>query len=81
MRSKDIVSKHCNPYGTCDAEGLTAAQDGKTAVTVSTTAFGVGGALVAGGIALLVFGPSKTAPQPSVGVGRDGAQVGLGGTF
>lgn len=69
--------EHCDPEGTCDAEGLEAADDGKTLSAVSTATFVIGLAAIATGIALVVFDDDETSTALAIGPGH----VSLRGTF
>ena len=86
-RSKwnDAKANNCNEQLACDAEGVALVDDARSAGNISTVAFAVGGAAIAGA-AVLWF---VTAPAPAdaevVGlspvIGPDGAGLAISGTF
>lgn len=81
LNDRETVRKHCDANATCDAEGLAAARQGSTASTVATTSVGVGGALLAAGIGVLLWGPTREVPRASVSASANGAELRIGGTF
>ena len=94
IAQKGIVSTHCNAATrTCDSTAaLNAVSTGRTASTVSTAAFVIGAAALAGGVVLIVLGaPDKgagTEAQPAVGalkvrgmVAPGGGAIGVSGAF
>jgi hypothetical protein len=86
---KNTVDQHCTPG--CDNPGLDASRDGKTFATVSTISFVAGGALLVGGVVLVLVAPkpermTSTGVRAdgrtiSLGVRADGRTISLGGTF
>jgi len=58
----DEAASHCRPENPklCDADGVSLGDDAKSAATLSTVAFVVGGAAIAGGIILYVTAPKET---------------------
>lgn len=80
------VESHCRSYPNgCDGEGMSQADSAKSAATLSTIAFAVGAAGVAGGAILWLTAPPASretgaAPIP-LRVGFDGRQLLLRGTF
>ena len=60
IASSDKGRAHCDAGGYCDADALASARRHATA---STIGFVAGGILIAGGMALVVFGPSGDAPR------------------
>jgi tetratricopeptide (TPR) repeat protein len=56
----DIAHEACDGNACVTLRGVDAAKDAKRAATVSTVAFIAGGALLVGGAALLIFGPSES---------------------
>lgn len=66
----------CRPEG-CTNTGIDADKDARDAATFSTIGFAAGGALLAGGLVLVLTAPSSN----SVRVGTTGRAVVLGGTF
>ena len=81
--SKNDDSKaHCRTAHLCDSTGLALRDDAKDAATISTIAFAAGGALAAGGVALLVFAPSnKERGKVSVKLAPNVAAVEFGGSW
>jgi hypothetical protein len=75
---KNTVDQHCTP--TCDGPGLDASRDGKTFSTVSTVSFVAGGALLVGGIVLVLVAP-KPDRAASLGVRVSDRTISLGGAF
>lgn len=65
----------CDAQSYCDSQGLELRRDAISAATVSTVAFVVGGALVAGGAALILVAPG--ARDPGAGSGGRPAGVAL----
>ncbi len=63
--NNDAALGHCGGGTICDAEGVALTQDAQSAATVSTIAFGVGGAAVLTGVILFFTAPKKTSP-PSI---------------
>jgi hypothetical protein len=90
MAMGDKNGAHCDASGACDPSGLSSAN---SAATVSTVGFIAGGVLLAGGAALVLFGPSDGAPAaaaPATGgatlkvaplVGSRDAGLVLGGSW
>jgi hypothetical protein len=81
--SESDSNAHCKGI-LCDQMGVDDRQSARTSGTVSTIAFVAGGALVAGGVALILTAPASPKAQafwlaPQVGVGRSGLV--LGGAF
>jgi hypothetical protein len=83
-KENDALDNHCPHQPLCDAQGVRLGQDAKSAATVSTIAFAVGGAALAGGIVLFFTAPRLDAPDaPSPGVAiravpmRGGATLGV----
>ncbi|MFI5308757.1 MAG: type IV pilus biogenesis/stability protein PilW [Polyangiales bacterium] len=71
---------HCNPYPYCGAEGQRLGDRAKTSATISTIAFAIGAAGIAGGIVLWVNAPSKhSESQASVAFGP--GSVALRGSY
>ncbi len=67
------AKSHCNPYPYCGESGVSKSHDARSAATVSTVAFVVGGAALAGG-ALLWFTAPKAPSEAGVafGIGPNG---------
>jgi len=59
MAMGDKNGAHCDASGACDPGKLS---DANSAATISTVGFIAGGVLLAGGAALVLFGPSGSAP-------------------
>jgi hypothetical protein len=59
MAMSDKNGAHCDASGACDPGKLS---DANSAATISTVGFIAGGVLLAGGAALVLFGPSGSAP-------------------
>ena len=59
MAMSDKNGAHCDASGACDPGKLS---DANSAATISTVGFIAGGVLLAGGAALVIFGPSGSAP-------------------
>lgn len=78
LDAKSTASAHCDRFNTCDADGLAAADRGRTAGLVGTIAFGVGAATLATGIVLLVV--AKPREQQVSVVARPGG-LSLEGSF
>ena len=90
MAMSDKNGAHCDASGACDPGKLS---DANSAATISTVGFIAGGVLLAGGAALVLFGPSGNAPEatpaPSTGatlklaplVGARDAGLLLGGSW
>lgn len=76
LDAKATAASHCDRFKTCDADGLAAAERGRTASLVGTIAFGASAAALTGGIVLLVVAKPRE-KQVSV-VARPGA---AGGSF
>lgn len=77
-RSKnDRASEMCNGSVCADPRGVTLTEDAHRAARISTVSFVVGGALVAGGIGLFIYAPSRSRERMQ----RAGIRVtpGLGG--
>lgn len=82
LDAKAKTAEHCDGWKTCDADGLSAAERGKTASLVGTVAFAAGAAAIAGGIVLLVV--TKPREQQVKVVARPstaGASFALEGRF
>lgn len=82
--SKNRDSKgNCRTATLCDPAGLSLRNDAKDAATISTIAFVAGGALVAGGVTLLLLGRSDEEPRAALSVtgAPSFAAVTLGGRF
>lgn len=81
IEKADTVDAHC-PNKLCDDEGLAAASSGRTLSAVSTATFGVGLALTALSVYLLLQ-PSPSAPRSAIGVRglRGGADLSWVGEF
>ena len=82
--SQSNQNSHCNAStDRCDPTGLGLRSDGMSAATVSTVAFLVGGAAVAGGLVLYLTAPSATAPRASIApaVGLHEASLQLQGAW
>lgn len=82
LDAKATTAEHCDGWKTCDAEGLSASERGKTASLVGTIAFAAGATAIAGGIVLLVVAKPreqqvKVVARPSTA----GASFGLEGRF
>jgi hypothetical protein len=77
---KQALHEHCDANRTCDSEGLAAAQQGKTANTLAAAGLGAGGAVLATGVAFLVFGPSER-PSAAAAATQGGAQLTFRGSF
>lgn len=60
---------HCDGDGACDAEGLSAAKEGKTLSTLATFALAGGAAATSTGIVLLLLPTSTGTPSMSFGYG------------
>lgn len=72
----DEAKTNCDPFPQCGERGKTLADDAKTEATISTIAFGVGIAGLAGGLVLWLTAPSaETAEQTAVGFGPGGVHV------
>jgi hypothetical protein len=70
----ETVEQHC-VGAVCDRDGRTAADEAKSAATVSTVAFVAGGVALAAGSALLLFAPAKGASALAISDGSSGALV------
>ncbi len=68
MAMGDKNGAHCDASGACDPGKLS---DANSAATISTVGFIAGGVLVAGGVALVLFGPSgnTASAAPASGAG------------
>lgn len=69
---------HCDAQSFCDSTGLTLRKESITAATISTVGFVAGGALLAGGVALLLTAPRaapKKAPSAGLVVGPAGLSM------
>lgn len=80
------ASTHCRPDdpSKCTDEGVTLGSDAKSAATLSTVFFVVGGAAIASGVVLYLTAPKdKSTANLGVGVGMAGSSVrlSLGGEF
>lgn len=79
----DASSKsHC-PTGpsSCDAQGVSGGRDAHSQATISTISFIAGGALLAGGVALYLFGDGSSSVHATATASSSGAGVQLGGRF
>jgi hypothetical protein len=74
------VRDHCDTttYG-CDSEGVSAAHDGNTLAPISTVGFIAGGALVAGGVVMILVSGKKK--EASVSLAPDFSRAGGGATL
>jgi serine/threonine-protein kinase len=83
MSKKSDGDKNC-VGDICNAQGVSDRDDALTAGNVSTIAFVVGGAAIAGGVLLYLLAP-KTRSGAATGLGltptAHAGQVGLGGAF
>lgn len=71
---------NCDSNHVCDDLG--AAEDAKSAAVVSTIGFIAGGALLVGGVALVLFAPANTVRvEARASVSPSGGFYGIGGTF
>ncbi len=61
-KNDEAASEHCLTETRCDARGVELGDAARTHATISTVTFAVGGALVAGGVVLLLTAPSKKSP-------------------
>lgn len=67
---------HCNATtDRCDATGLALRTDGLLSANLSTASFIVGGLALAGGLALVVTGPSEVSTSPAVTLGPQGISL------
>jgi hypothetical protein len=69
----------CSGDNLCDPSGVTKDRHARDTATVSTIGFIAGGALLAGGVVLVLSAPRASAP--SVRVGVSGRGISAGGTF
>ncbi len=76
------ANSHCDPSNACDGPGIGLRSDAKSAATVSTIAFAIGGAAIAGGAVLWFTAPrGDHTGQTGVGVAPSLRGVTLTGTF
>jgi hypothetical protein len=76
IQKHNIVSKDCGPPTACDnPDGVQASQDARNAGNISTVAFVVGGAGLAGALALWFTAPSAEGSSVGLGVGPGAIQV------
>jgi serine/threonine-protein kinase len=76
---------HCKPDNHCDATGYQARNDAKSAATLSTLLFAVGGVALAGGTVIYLTAPRGTPKSGGVRLaptfGRTAAGLSIGGAF
>jgi hypothetical protein len=65
----DDAKSDCNPYPKCGPEGAQLGEDASDAATISTVAFVVGGAAIAGGVILWLTAPDGDSSETAVGIG------------
>jgi hypothetical protein len=66
----DEAKSDCNPYPKCGPEGAQLGDDASSAATISTIAFVVGGAAIAGGLVLWLTAPDgESSTETAVGIG------------
>jgi len=65
----DDAKSDCNPYPDCGPEGAQLGEDASDAATISTIAFVVGGAAIAGGVILWLTAPDGDSSEAAVGIG------------
>ncbi len=75
------ANNHCHDANRCDAAGLVLRSDAKSAATVSTVSLALGGAAIAGGVALYLTAPTGSALRVAPSVGRGGSGVLFAGSF
>jgi serine/threonine-protein kinase len=81
MGTKNDAQPNCSPnFATCNQKGLDTVDDGKSKATISTIGFIAGGALAAGGIALILTAPKQSAPI-RVGLADRGVGLSVNGAF
>lgn len=78
---KEEVIDRCGSPVACGPESTARATDANRAAEAASTALGIGGGLVLGGVAVLLFGPTREVPKPVLSVDKNGASVGVLGTF
>jgi hypothetical protein len=88
LGDKATIDAHCRSDDTCDAQGLSAADQARTLGAVSTAGFVVGGVAIATALVLLVASSTHHPPRSGasawtpVGVAGPGGEfVGLRGTW
>jgi hypothetical protein len=90
MSDNDESLDSCRPNNPelCNEQGVSLREDAKDAATLSTVSFIVGGALIGGGVVLLLTAPDSTAERPAASamtlraaVAPGAAGVSLGGRF
>lgn len=79
---KDALT-HCNADRKCTREGIDLGDKATSQATASTVMFAVGGALVVGGVVLVLTAPKARSTQVAVTASptRGGAALGVGGAF
>ena len=77
----DDTRAHCTADNRCDAAGLDAGDKARTQATISTVAFVVGGAALAGGAVLYFTAPSARATALRVTPTYGGGALSWGGAF
>lgn len=84
IETRDAIGTHC-ARNVCDADGARLYRDAQGFATVSTIGFAAGVVGLGVGTFMVLTGQpvrsARTALTPRFGVGRGGAEVGLGGEF
>ena len=80
MQRKSTVEAHC-VNKLCDAEGLSAASQGKTWSAVSTAGFAAGLAGIGAGVLMVVVGGPRAPARAGVDVGAGRAGILVSGGF
>jgi len=65
----DDAQADCTPYPKCGPKGAQLGEDASDAATISTIAFVVGGAAIAGGVILWLTAPDGDSSETVVGIG------------
>src|SRR5690606_33857894 len=82
-KKNEEAAAHCRDGNRCDAEGIRLDEEGRQAATISTISFIAGGALVVGGLLLVLTAPSGREQPVAIGVRPTygGGAFTLGGRF
>ena len=77
----DARDGHCRDDGGCDLAGVELTRSARKAGDISTVAFLIGGAAIAGGVVLYLTAPADAAPERTTRLELGPLHVALSGTF
>jgi hypothetical protein len=81
MNQESDAHTHCRTDLYCSQQGVDLGNSAKTSASVSTLAFIVGGAALAGGVVLYLTAPKRQGPVVGLSVGPGSLGIGLGGAW